>query len=110
MKNARATSTKEPSPNLGEAWSPPSIDDWLSLLRSATLARDLCRWTEGEMRAPGIASDLAAVTHLSDCFEDAVRELDQAADLIAEAQKRLLTVATETPPNPTLGAENSGRT
>ena len=50
------------------------------------------------MRASGIAQDLAAVTHLSDCFEDALRELDQAADVVAEAQRRLLTVAVEEVP------------
>ena len=50
-------------------------------------------WKAGESRWN--ASDLVAVRHLSDCLADASRELDQAADVVAEAQERLLTVAVE---------------
>jgi len=67
-------------------------------LRSVTIGRDLLHWSKSELRASGIGGDLAAVEHLSDCFDDAMNELERAGAVLLEAQKRLLTVAVETKP------------
>jgi hypothetical protein len=68
------------------------------MLRSATLARDLLHWSKGELRASGIGSDHAAVQHLANVFDDAMDELEQAGEVLLEAQRRLLVVAVETKP------------
>ena len=53
------------------------------------------RWSDGEMRASGIASDTASVQHLSDVFSGVLDELEAVANVVAEAERRLLVVATE---------------
>jgi len=70
----------------------------MGMLRSATLARDLLHWSDGELRASGVGGDYATVQHLADCFADARRELEKAADVVAAAEERLLTAATEKMP------------
>ena len=51
---------------------------------------------EGCVCRERLGSDPAAVTHLTGCLADVRRELGQAAEVVAEAERRLLTVATET--------------
>ena len=51
---------------------------------------------EGCVCRERLGSDPAAVTHLTGCLADVRRELEQAAEVVAEAERRLLTVATET--------------
>ena len=80
------------------AWSPPSSDDWAGMLRSAVLACDLLHWSDDELRDSGICSDLPTVQHLADVFDDAMDELERVEGVLLEAQRRLLTVATETAP------------
>ena len=68
------------------------------MLRSAVLARDLLHWSDGELRASGICSDLPTVQHLADVFDSAMDELDRVGAVLLEAQRRLLTAAVETAP------------
>ena len=67
-------------------------------MRSVTIGRDLLFWKKAEFVASGIASDLAAVTHLTGCLADARRELEAAAEVVFQAEQRLLTVAVEKRP------------
>ena len=94
--SARADSSAEADHK--SSWQPPTADDWSGMLRSATLARDLLRWSDAELRAGGIGNDDATVQHLFDVFDAAMDELGQAEDVLMEAQRRLLEVAVETKP------------
>jgi hypothetical protein len=76
-----------------KTWTPPTADDWSGMLRSATLARDLLHGPDAELRASGIAADTATVEHLSDVFSDVLDELEAAANVVAEAERRLLVEA-----------------
>ena len=73
---ARATSFKPWK--AGESrWAAPSPEQWLAILRSVSIGWDLLFWKRAEFSRAVIASDLAAVRHLSDCLADGRRQLDQ---------------------------------
>ena len=78
------------------SWTPPTAEEWSAILRSVTIGRDLLFWRKAEFSSERHCVGSGGGDALSDCFEAAVRELDAAADVVAEAQKRLLTVTVET--------------
>jgi hypothetical protein len=97
VPSARATSFRAWKPDQPR-WTPPTADEWCAILRSVSIGRDLLFWKRSEFVASGIATDLAAVTQLSDALDDALGELEQATAVVLEAQRRLLVVAMETTP------------
>jgi hypothetical protein len=71
-----------------DRWTPPSQEQWLGVLRSVSIGRDLLFWKKPEFVASGIGGDYVAVQHLSNCFADAQRELEAAAAVCFEAHTR----------------------